>query len=176
VTPLVVDPPAGTRQHATRDLRDTSRNGPVIETALDYRPEGVYLDGLKLTTTLFLFSDVQDLRPGLPTLLLPTGAGPGYHRELGLSAQGQPNPARLVIDVLGQETVSAGVQTLDTTVVRLTATLASQFNARMELTVWVAPTAGLWVKERSVSEASGPDGQALYRGEYEATLQRLTPG
>lgn len=175
VTPLVVDPPAGSRQHATRDLRDVSRNGPVIETALDYRPDGVYLDGLKLTTTLFLFSDVQDLRPGLPTLLLPTGAGAGYHRELGLSSQGPSNPARLAIDVVAQEAVAVGDQTLDTTVIRLTATLAGQFNARMELTVWLSPTAGLWVKERSVSEASGPDGQALYRGEYDATLQQLTP-
>src|SRR5205807_1829917 len=34
VTPLVVDPPAGTRQHSARDERDSSGNGSLTETTL----------------------------------------------------------------------------------------------------------------------------------------------
>jgi hypothetical protein len=174
VTTLVVDPPSGTHQHATRNLRDASGNGPVIETRFDYRPDGVYLDSLQLTVSVLLFSDTEEFRPQFPTLLLPTGARPGYSHDLSLP--GQAGPAHLVIDVLDDEQTGVGGEAVDTTVVRLTASSSGQFNARMELTLWVAPSAGIWVKERSSSEASAPEGQPLYRGQDEATLQRLTPG
>jgi hypothetical protein len=174
VTTLTVDRPVGGLQRSTRDLRDTSGNGPVVESVFDYRPGGVYLNSLKLTTTVFLFSNAQEFRPPSPTLLLPTGVKPGYTTDIPLPTT--VNPARLMVEVLREERVTIGGQAVDTTVVRLTATLSGQFNARMELTVWLAPSTGVWVKERSVTGATGPDGQPLYQGQYEATLQRLTPG
>jgi hypothetical protein len=168
----VVEPPSGDRQRATRDLRDAAGNGPVIESTFEYRSDGVYLVVLKLTTTVLVFTDVQELRPPTPLLLLPTGATPGTHRELDVP--GPAATARLELDVLRQEQVSIGGRTVETLVTKLTATLPGpQYRARLELTVWLAPTVGLWVKESSVAEATSPDGQVLFRSDYTATLQQL---
>ena len=87
VTTLVVDPPSGTRQHATRNLRDPSGNGVATEITLDYRPEGVFLLSLRLTTGFSGVTDVRDLRrlprcsswppgPGRAPTWKPTWAGP----------------------------------------------------------------------------------------------------
>lgn len=173
LTTLTVDPPAGDRQHATRDLRDPSRNGPVIESVFDYRSDGVYLTSMKLSVTFLLFAQAEELRPPAPVLLLPTGARPGLHRELDV-----PTPqssAHLVLDVVGEERLTIGGQGVDTLVVRLVATLAGALGAKLELTVWVAPASGVWVKERFVADAASPDGSVRYHADYNATLQRLSP-
>ena len=47
---------------------------------------------------------------------------------------------------------------------------------RQELTLNVDRASGLWVRERSVTEASAGGGLVQLRSQYEATLQRLTPG
>ncbi|HWI02770.1 MAG TPA: hypothetical protein VNT52_02925, partial [Acidimicrobiales bacterium] len=75
VTTLVVDAPSGTRQRLTRNLRDAAGNGVQTEFNLDYRSEGVFLLSLKVTTGFGGFTDVRDLRPASPVLLLATGAG-----------------------------------------------------------------------------------------------------
>jgi hypothetical protein len=171
VTTLVVDPPAGTHQHATRDLRDASGSGPVVESRFDYRPDGVYLESLQLTVTLLVFSDTQELRPPVPTLVLPTDARPGYSRELTIP--GRVAPAGLVIEVVGEEPVRVGGREVATAVIHVRATSTGQFNAGMDLTVWLDRSTGVWVKERSTSEASTPDGEPLYQSQYEATLRSI---
>jgi hypothetical protein len=174
VTTLVVDPPAGTVQHATRDLRDpVSHNGPVLETVLDYRPDGVWLVSLKATATFLLFTQSQELRPPAPVLLLPTGFSAGLHREFDLPTGGPT--AHLTLDALPSEQVTIGGQSVATTPVQLVATIPGTASARLELTAWVAPASRLWVKEHALAEATSPDGQAVYRSSYDATLQRLVP-
>ncbi|HWI04858.1 MAG TPA: hypothetical protein VNT52_13690, partial [Acidimicrobiales bacterium] len=103
VTTLVVDAPSGTRQRLTRNLRDPAGNGVQTEFTLDYQPEGVFLVALKVTTGFSGFTDVRDLRPASPVLLLATGAGPGAHREADLTGT---SSARLVVDVLREERVT----------------------------------------------------------------------
>jgi hypothetical protein len=172
VTTLTVDPPAGTRQHWTRDLRDPAGNGPLLELSLDYRAAGVFLEGLRLTTSVSGFSNVQDLRPTSPTLLLPTGAGPGTRQELDLA--GTASTARLVLEVQGRERLTIAGRAVDTLVVHLVATLPpGEITGTLDLTAWLAPSVGPWVKERSVTDASAGGGLARFQSRYEATIQRL---
>ena len=173
VTTLVVDAPAGTRQRSTRNLRDASGNGLQTEFTLDYRPEGVFLVSLRVTTGFSGFTDVRDLRPASPVLLLATGAGPGAHREADLTGN---SPARLVVDVLREERLSIGGQAVDTLVMRAVVTLApGDVTGRQELTVHVDRGSRLWVKERSVTDAFAAGGLFTAHSEYTATMQRLTP-
>ena len=41
------------------------------------------------------------------------------------------------------------------------------------MTAWLAPSLRLWVKERSVTDASAAGGLAKLQSRYEATIQRL---
>lgn len=173
VTTLVVDAPSGTRQRSTRNLRDPSGNGLQTEFTLDYRPEGVFLVSLRVTTGFSGFTDVRDLRPASPVLLLATGAGPGAHREADLTGN---SPAKLVVDVLREERLTIGGQAVDTLVMRAVVTLGpGDVTGRQELTVNVDRGSRLWVKERSVTDASAAGGLVTAHGEYTATIQRLTP-
>lgn len=173
VTSLVVDAPSGTRQHSTRNLRDAAGNGLQTEFTLDYRPEGVFLVSLRVTTVFSGVSDVRDLRPASPVLLLATGAGPGAHREADLTGT---SPAKLVVDVLREERLTIGGQAVDTLVMRAVVTLGpGDVAGRQELTVNVDRGSRLWVKERSVADASAAGGLFTVHSEYTATMQRLTP-
>jgi len=173
VTTLLVDSPTGTLQRLTRNLRDAAGNGLSTEFTLDYRPEGVFLVSLRLTTGFSGVTDVRDLRPPSPVLLLGTGARPGTHVEVDLG--GTP-PARLVVDVLGEERVTIAGQPVDTLVMRAAVTLPpGDVTGRQELTVNVDRGTRLWVKERSVTDASAGGGLFQVHSEYTATLQRLTP-
>ena len=164
-----MDPPQGTVQHTTRDLRDAAKTGPVLEATLDYRADGVYLVGVKVSATILLFTDTETLQPPSPVLFLPTGAKPGYHTELDVPTSA--GNAHITIDELRQEKVTVAGQSVDTTVVRLGATITGQLNADLSLTVWLAPANRLWVKEQFRANVSTLN----YQSQYDATLQRLTP-
>lgn len=171
VTTLVVDAPSGTRQRSTRNLRDAAGNGLQTEFTLDYRPEGVFLVSLRVTTGFSGVTDVRDLRPASPVLLLATGAGPGAHREADLTGN---SPAKLVVDVLREERLTIGGQAVDTLVMRAVVTLGpGEVTGRQELTVNVDRGSRLWVKERSVTDASAAGGLFTAHSEYTATMQRL---
>lgn len=173
VTTLLIDSPVGTRQRAARNLRDAAGNGLSTEFTLDYRPEGVFLVSLRLTTGISGVTDVRELRPASPVLLLATGARPGAHVEADL---GGTSSARLVVDVVGEERVAIAGRAVDTLAMRATVTLApGDVTGRQELTVNVDRGTRLWVKERSVTDASAGGGLFTVHSEYTATLQRLTP-
>lgn len=173
VTTLVIDPASGTTQHSTRNLRDPAGNGPATEFTLDYRPQGVYLVLLRVTVGLSGYSDTEEVRPSSPVLLLATGARPGAHSDTVLPGT---NGAHLTVDVTGSEPVTVAGQRVDTTVVQAAIQLApGDITGRQVLTVNVDPKSRLWVKERSVSDASAAGGLFTLHGEYTATIQRLTP-
>ena len=170
VTTLVVDVPSGTRQRATRNLRDASGNGIETEFNLDYRAEGVFLLSLRLTTGFSGFTDIRELRPASPVLLLPTGARPGAHVEADLTGT---STAKLVVEVLGEQRLTIGGQPVDTLVVRVAVTLGpGDVTGRQELTLNVDLGSRLWVMERSVADASAARGLVTLHSEYTATLQR----
>ncbi len=173
VTTLVVDPPTGTVQHSTRDLRDAAGNGPATELTLDYRSQGVYLVALRLTVGVAGASDSEELRPPAPVLLLATGARPGAHTEADLAGT---SGAKLVVDVLREERVTVAGKGVDTLVMQAVVTLApGDVTGRLQLTVDVDPVSRLWVKEQSVTDASAAGGVFQLHSQYAATIQRLTP-
>lgn len=173
VTTLVVDPPSGTRQRLTRNLRDATGTGISTQFTLDYRPEGVFLLSLQLTTGFSGVTDVRDLRPAAPVLLLATGARPGAHLEADLTGT---STAKLVVDVVGEERVTVAGQAVDTLVMQAAVTLApGDITGRQQLTVNIDRGTRLWVKERSLTDASAGGGLFTVHSEYTATLQRLTP-
>ena len=173
VTTLVVDAPSGTRQRLVRNLRDPAGNGLSTEFTLDYRPEGVFLLSLRLTTGFSGVTDMRDLRPASPVLLLATGARPGAHVEADL---GGTSAAKLVVDVVGEERVTVAGRAVDTLVMKAVVTLApGDVTGRQELTLNVDRATRLWVRERSVTDASAGGGLFVVHSEYTATLQRLTP-
>lgn len=170
VTTLVVDPPSGTRQRLTRNLRDASGSGFATEFTLDFRPEGVLLVALRLTAGSGGVSDTRELRPASPALLLATGARPGAHVEADLTG---PSPAKLVIDVVGEERVTVARNPVDTVVVRATVTLAQgDVTGRQVITLNLDRGSRLWVRERAVLDASAAGGLFTLHSEYTATLQR----
>lgn len=173
VTTLVVDPPSGTTQHSTRNLRDAAGEGPVTELTLDYRAGGVYLVALGVTVTVGGVPQGQELRPPTPVPLVATGARPGAHSEAELPGT---NGARLAVDVVRDEQVPVAGKTVDTLLVKVVVTLApGDVTGRQELDANVDPASGLWLKERSVLDASALGGLFTLHSDYTATLQRLTP-
>jgi len=172
VSTLVVDPPAGTRQHSARDLRDAAGNGPLIELSVDYRPDGIYVEGLRLTTGFSGVTNSQDLRPPSPQLLVPTDAVPGTHLEYDLSSGGAT--AHLVIDIGGRQTLAVGGRSVEAVPVHMVASLApGAVTGRLDLTAWLAPSVRLWVKEHFVLDAAAAGGALTLHSQYDATLQRL---
>jgi hypothetical protein len=173
VTTLVVDPPTGTTQHSTRNLRDATGNGPATEFTLDYRPQGVYMVALRVTVGVAGESASQEFRPPSPVLLLATGARPGAHVEADLPGA---TGAKLVVDVLRDERVTIAGKAVDTVVMQAVVTLApGDVTGHQQLTVNVDPVSRLWVKEQSVSDASAAGGLVQLHSQYTATIQRLTP-
>jgi len=173
VTTLMVDSATGTRQRSVRDLRDPSGTGVLRESVLDYRPDGVHLLSLRVTTRMGGTTDVRELRPA-PVRLLPTSAGPGAHSEFDVPVNGGA-PAHVVVDVVGEEQVAVGGQPVGALVIRAVTTLPpGPVSGRQEHTVWFDRASRLVVKERQATDAVA--GLLAYRSWYEATLQRFTPG
>lgn len=174
VTTLMVDSATGTRQRSVRDLRDPAGAGDLGESVFDYRADGVHLVSLRLTTRVAGTSDVRELRPPAPVLFLPTTARPGAHYEFDIPANAGA-PAHVVVDVVREEQVTVGGQAVGALVIRAATTLPpGPVSGRQELTVWFDRGSRLIVKERQVTDATA--GLLTFHSEYDATLQRLTPG
>jgi len=170
-TTLVVDPPQGVSQHSTRDERDSSGNGSVGDTTLEFRPAGVFIDELKTTTRAFGVSDVTDLTANPPALVLATGAKPGDHLVFDMSGSGVN--AHVTIDVVRTETVSIGGQSVDTLVVHQAAALSGKADGSTVADNWVSPQYDMIVKEHTVSDFTAYGSRA--HSDETSTLERLTP-
>jgi hypothetical protein len=175
VTTLAVSAPSGSHQHWTRDLRDPDGSGPISEFALDFRPDGVYLEDLTLTNSFQGMVNAQNLRPASPQLLVPAGAGPGAHSEFDLQG-GNGGLAHVTVDVTGREAVTIGGQSVDTLVVRTKIVLpAGQVSGQVEFTGWFVPSVRIWAKESFVADASAAGGLFTFHSRYDATAQALAP-
>lgn len=173
VTTLVVDPPSGTTQRSTRDMMDAAGNGLRTEFVFDYRPAGVYLVSLKFTVGLAGVTEVRDLRPATPRLLLATGEGPGARREANLTGT---SPARLTLDLLREERVTVAGQAVDTLAIKAVVTLPpGDISGRLEMTLNLDRGSRLWVRESAVADATAGGGLFSAHSEATSNLQRLTP-
>jgi hypothetical protein len=147
----------------------------MTEFGLDFRPDGVFLEDLKLTNSFAGMVNVQDLRPGAPALLVPAAAAPGSHTEFDLKAP-DGGSAHTTVDVTGAESVDAGGTSVDTLMVTTRVTLPpGDVAGTLELTGWFATGPRVWAKERFVANASVAGGLFTFHSEYGATAQSLIP-
>lgn len=83
---------ANGRQTQVTDSRDEGGEGSVTTTTYRYAPEGVYLESLKLETTvttpLGKVNDTRNLVATSPFLLIPADAGPGTKTSGRLAGDG----------------------------------------------------------------------------------------
>ena len=169
--------PTGTRQVATRDLRNAG-NGSQVTYTFDYRPDGLYLVSLVFNTSFSGYTDTRDLTPPTPLLFLATGAAPGTSQTLDVPVS-TGGSARVVVEVLGSEPVSVAGRSLDTLIVRTVATLPpGQVTGTQSLTVNLDRASRLWVRERGIGDATGTVSgfPVNVHTEYTATLKSLAPG
>jgi hypothetical protein len=172
-TTNTVDAPSGSRQVATRDL-GSGANGATATYTFDYRPDGLYLVSLVLTTTYNGTAYPFPLTPPAPLLFLATGAGTGAKQTLNIPT-GSGN-ATVVVDVLGTEPVTVGSTTVDTLIVRSVATFPpGQVQGSQSLIINLDRGSRLWVRERATGDATAA-GLLTVHIEYVATLKSLTPG
>jgi hypothetical protein len=171
-TTLRVDPAHGVRQRSVRDMRDSQGNGSVTQTDLEFRPDGVYLDRVRTTTTFGPASDVRDFRPSAPALVAKTGAGPGDHVEFTMTGSG--TTADVTIDAIRTERLTVGGTTVDTLLVRTHTAFSGDLQGESTAETWYTIDRLLPVKEHVVTDAQTSAGS--FHSEYRAELKQLTPG
>ncbi len=167
--------PVGTRQVATREMR-SSANTAVATYTFDYRPDGLYSVSLALNTSVSPFPPYAvSIVPSASLLFLATGAAAGASQTLDVPAE-RFGSARVVVDVLGTESVVIGNQTVDTLVVRTVVTFPpGQVAGSQTLIVNLYRASRLSVRERGTGDATVA-GLINVHAEYTATIKSLTPG
>jgi hypothetical protein len=172
VTTLKADPATGVSQHSVRDLRDQNGVGQAVDTVLQFQPDGVHIESLKITTNLGGgATDVRDLRANPPALIAKTGGGVGDRYEFTMTGSGMTLHG--VVTVQRPERITIGGQSVNTVVVQLDVDFSGSVTGTQKSTAWVDPTHLLNVKEQVVSDAKA--GVLTTHSEYTATLQRLQP-
>ena len=174
VTPLVVDPPAGTRQHSTRDERDASGNGSVTETTLDFQPQGVYLDEIKITSKSTFGTQTFDFVANPPALAAPTGVKPGQSVDFTLSSNPAGTNIQVHIDFVRLETITVGGQPVNVMDIHQVGTVSGQISGTQTSDSSVSPQYDLFVKDHTVADLTAFGVKA--HSDITSTLQKLTPG
>jgi hypothetical protein len=172
VSTLVVDPPAGTRQHATRESKQANGDGSTTETTFDFQPQGVFLVELKTTTKAFGITDTTDLVANPPVMVAPTGVKPGTPPiEFDISGSGAS--VHVKIEFVRAEKVTVGGQSVDTLVIHQTGTLSGKINGTQTSDMW-QPLHGPTVKDHTVLD--GTYGSIKVHSDITSMLQKITPG
>jgi hypothetical protein len=104
-------------------------------------------------------------------MLLPTGARPGDHMEFTMSGSG--TTAHVTINVLRDEPVVIGSQTVNTLAIHTVASLSGRVSGTQSSDTWVSPELDLVAKEHIVNEATSSGLRA--HTDQTSTLQSLVP-
>ena len=171
VTTLTADPPSGSRQHTRRDLRDAHGNGPSTGEVLDYRPDGIHLVELKVTTVEAGITYQEQFDPTPPPLVLPARPKVGDHLQFTMA-----NPtttAKVSIDVTGTSTVAVNGTPESCIAVRTLTTLSGEVSGTTTQDSCVHASDNLNLHEHVT--ANGQMGLTDFKTDYTATLQSLRP-
>ena len=173
-SPLVIDAPAGTRQHSTNDMRSGGK-GSVSETTLDYQADGVHLVEVKVTTyTGTGFNQTLDFVGNPPPNAAPTGVTPGHSVDFDLSSNPPGTNIHVHIDFVRNETITIGGQPVNTMFIHQEGTLTGNINGKQTMDAWVSPQYDLFVKTHSTSDATASG--VHFTSDVTSTLEKLTPG
>jgi hypothetical protein len=174
VTPLIVDPPNGTQQHSLRDERTPDGKGSTSETWLDFKPEGVYLDEIKVVSSSPFGAQTIDFKANPPALAAPTGVKPGQSVEFDLSDPSYGANIHVKIDFVRMETITIGGQQTNTMVIHQVGTISGKITGTQTSDSWVSPQADLFVKDHTIADITAYGVKA--HSDITSTLQKLTPG
>lgn len=171
-TTLTADPARSSVQRQVRDLRDAEGNGTVTETRFAYRPDGVYLAYVKVTSRFpGGLTDVREFVPGEPKLISPAGAGPGFHTSFTL--QGSGTTARFDIRALKSQRIRVGGERVVAVVVATEVIFRGAIEGRQDALSWFWPEHLLLLREEVHTDVSS--GAIRVRTDYEAILTSLAP-
>jgi hypothetical protein len=165
-SPLVVDPPQGTRQHSTNDMGSSGKT----ETTLDYQNDGVHLVEIKLTSGSTTFDFVGNP----PPLAAPTGVQPGQGLDFDLASNPPGTNIHVHIDFVRMETITIGGQPVNTMVIHQVGTLSGKLTGTQTADAWVAPQYDLFVKSHQIADVKY-SGFSIH-SDVTSTLEKLTPG
>lgn len=171
-TTLTASAPANGVQRQTRDLRDSDGNGTLTETDLVYRPGGVHLSYVKVTSRFQGgLTDVREFKLPQPQLIAPAGAGPGFTRSF--SMEGSGTRAKVSIAAHRWENVAAGGREVRTLVVETDIRFSGALEGYQRSVAWIWPDHLLTIKEQVQTDVR--NGPIRLQGTYRAQLRQLTP-
>lgn len=171
VTTLRIEPADGASQVSTRDLRDANGRGSATTTTLQYRDDGVYLEGVRVEGSEFGLSFAFEFRPDPPQLLFPTGVAIGHHTVFALTSTNGGIKGDVTVDITGEQTLAIEDVALPTLQVRTRTKFSGDVNGESTSTSNLAWERSLTVHESVVTEAEF--GTARVRTSYVATLRSL---
>jgi hypothetical protein len=143
----------------------------VTETTLDFYPQGVLIEGTRVTTKAYGFTDVQDFVASPPALVFPAGAKPGDQLQFDMSGSG--TTLHVVVRFTGTDRLTIAGQPVDTLRLHETATLSGKLRGTRDVDEWVLPEHDLIVKSHTVQDVSAYGSQS--HSDVTSTLRTLTP-
>lgn len=170
VTTLAATAPDDGLQRQTRDLRDSEGNGIVTESDLLYRPDGVFLSYVKITSRFQGgLTDVREFRLPRPQLIAPAGAGPGATRSFTMSGSG--TRAQVSIRAHRYQDVTAGGRAVQTLLVQTDIVFSGALEGNQRSMTWFWPKHLLPVREQVRTDVR--NGPIRLQSQYTATIRRL---
>lgn len=171
-TTLTASAPSNGVQRQARDLRDSDGNGTLTETDLVYRPGGVYLSYVKVTSRFQGgLTDVREFKLPQPQLIAPAGGGPGFTRSFTMEGSG--TRAKVSIAAHRWENVAAGGREVRSLVVETDIRFSGALEGYQRSVAWIWPDHLLTVKEQVQTDVR--NGPIRLQGTYRAQLRQLTP-
>lgn len=157
-------------QRQTRDLRDSDGNGTLTETDLAYRPDGVYLSYVKVTSRFQGgLTDVREFRLARPQLVAPAGGGPGFQRAFTM--QGSGTRARVTITAHRWENVTVAGRQLRALLVETDIRFSGALEGYQRTLAWFWPKHLLTLKEQVQTDVT--NGPIRLQSSYRAQIQRV---
>ena len=172
-TKLTVEPPQDVRQRTVRDMRDSSGDGEITTTILQYRADGVYLESLKLQTRVGGITVTYEFRPDPAQLLAPTGTAVGYHTEFAMTSTDGGLKTTTTVDALGEETVTIGGTAVPTYKVRIHTAVEGDADGETTSDANIDPQRYLIVREHTVGDIKSAFGTS--HSDQTSTLKSLDP-
>jgi len=169
-TTLTAQAPRGGEQRQIRDLRDDDGNGMVTELRALYRPDGVFLAYVKVTSTFAGgFTDVREFTVPKPELIAPTGGRPGFTRTFTMRGSG--TRADVTVSALRFQQIAIGGSATRALVVETTIEFSGSLEGEQSSISWFWPKHILVLKEQVRTDVA--NGPVRYRNDYEAVLKQL---
>jgi hypothetical protein len=172
VTSLKVDGVSSGQQHSLRQLVSPNGDGFIVDQVLQYQAQGVAIVQQRLTLTQGGKKSVRTLKAAPATLAIPFGAPVGYHTEFNLT--GSSISGRETVELLEAGTAVVGGQTVPTVLLKTVLQISGNVTGTIETQQWWTPVARIPVKEHL--SGSMRSGLTSVKTDYDATLQKLTPG